>query len=319
MRCNYRGSDKPNFNVILMVDGDKSNECTYLPFYKDPGMEALIAPERIEFGAPAAVFSEVYTRPSVLYDGENYHMWYRTYGSVPMKLFHRTAGTIEGLKTAAQEELTFGDDEEVPDNFSVIRGEDDEFYMFSSDSTGTKINVYRSENGIAWTKEGTPVLEVEVETWYSTKIDNPMVVYDGTEYKMYYQGKGEDGVYKIGLATSNSLNGNYEPHSDSEPILEPRPDNWDKNNLFQPWVVKEGDFYYMWYADGNGPEAIGFAWSLDGINWIRTDEDLFGVTAPEYYGKPSVVKMGDTWHMWFLHEDGVGGARIMHVSTENSD
>jgi len=97
--------------------------------------------------------------------------------------------------------------------------------------------------------------------------------------------------------------------------LEPRTDKWDEGSLFQPWVVKEGDFYYMWYAAGNGPEAIGFAWSLDGVNWIRTDEELFGVTAPEYYGKPSVVKVEDTWHMWFLHEDGVGGAEIMYVTT----
>ena len=72
-----------------------------------------------------------------------------------------------------------------------------------------------------------------------------------------------------------------------------------------------------------GTPAVSYThldvYKRQGINWIRTDEDLFGVTAPEYYGKPSVVKMGDTWHMWFLHEDGVGGARIMHVSTENSD
>ena len=230
------------------------------------------------------------------------------------KLFHRTAGTIECLKTVDQEELNFGEDE-APDNFSVIKGEDGEFYMFSSSSDGKEINVYYSVYSNEWTKDTTPVLETTGGTWYSTKIDNPMVVYDGTEYKMYYQGKDEDGVYKIGLATSNSLTGKYVPHP--QPILEPRDGKWDKYKLFQPWVVKDGYFYYMWYAAGNGPEAIGFAWSLDGINWIRTDEALFEVTESQYYGKPSVIKVYDTWYMWFLDEGGADGAQIMSVTTEN--
>lgn len=309
---NYWGSSTPDFNVILRVDGAKSSDCTYLPFYIDQEMETLIEPETIGFGEPA-VFLEVYTRPSVLHDGENYHMWYRTYGS-GYKLFHRTAGTIECLKTVDQEELNFGEDE-APDNFSVIKGEDGEFYMFSSSSDGKEINVYYSVYSNEWTKDTTPVLETTGGTWYSTKIDNPMVVYDGTEYKMYYQGKDEDGVYKIGLATSNSLTGKYVPHP--QPILEPRDGKWDKYKLFQPWVVKDGYFYYMWYAAGNGPEAIGFAWSLDGINWIRTDEALFEVTESQYYGKPSVIKVYDTWYMWFLDEGGADGAQIMSVTTEN--
>jgi len=61
--------------------------------------------------------------------------------------------------------------------------------MFRSDSTGTKINVYQSVYGIEWTMDDTPVLRATSSTWYSEKIDNPMVVYDGTGYKMYYQGK----------------------------------------------------------------------------------------------------------------------------------
>ncbi len=110
----------------------------------------------------------------------------------------------------------------------------------------------------------------------------------------------------------------YAPQS--KPILEPRDAKWDNTNLFQPWAVKDGDIYYIWYAAGNGPQAIGFAWSLDGINWIRTDTALFQAEGSAYYGKPSVVKVGDTWHMWFLHEYGTPrSAEIMYVTTENSD
>ena len=99
--------------------------------------------------------------------------------------------------------------------------------------------------------------------------------------------------------------------------MEPRTDKWDEGSLFQPWVVKEGDFYYMWYAARNGPEAIGFAWSLDGINWVRTDKALFTVTNSQYYGKPSVIKVNDTWHMWFLDE-GSDGAKIRYVTTDKN-
>ncbi|MDD4570597.1 MAG: hypothetical protein PHE70_10820 [Tepidanaerobacteraceae bacterium] len=88
---------------------------------------------------------------------------------------------------------------------------------------------------------------------------------------------------------------------------------WDIGALYQPWVVKDGDFYYMWYSAGKGPQAIGYAWSTDGINWAKTDQAI--VTASSgYYGTPTVIKSNDDWHMWFLHESG-SNSDIMYINT----
>jgi len=48
--------------------------------------------------------------------------------------------------------------------------------------------------------------------------------------------------------------------------------------LSKPWVIKEGDIYKMWYSfRGNGlvdTYRIGYAESIDGLNWIRKDEEV---------------------------------------------
>ena len=275
----------------------------------------VIAPETVNFKTSAEQFLTGYTRPSVLYDGTNYHLWYRTYGTTPMKAYHRAANTIEDLKTASENELKLGEETwEGLDNFSIIKGAD-KYYMFSSNSDGTAINVYESTDGEKWGSTLTKVLDISnsaVGDWAKKKIDNPMVVYDGTEYKLYYQGKSDTTGYQIGLATSNSLTGSYTPVA--EAVLKPGTgEEWDAGQLYQPWVVKDGDFYYMWYAAGSGPKAIGYAWSTDGINWTKTDEAITTATSG-YYGKPTVVKSGGNWHMWFLHESD-GSSNVMYVDT----
>ncbi|WP_296969456.1 right-handed parallel beta-helix repeat-containing protein, partial [Tepidanaerobacter sp. EBM-38] len=274
----------------------------------------VIAPETINFKTPAEQFLTGYTRPSVLYDGTNYHLWYRTYGTTPMKAYHRVAATISGLKNVTGNELKLGENIwEGLDNFSIIK-DAGKYYMFNSNSGGNEINVYESADGFTWGNTSTKVLDTSaVGDWAKKKIDNPMVVYDGTEYKLYYQGKSDTNGYQIGLATSDSLTGLYTPVS--EPVLKPGTDEeWDAGQLYQPWVVKDGDFYYMWYAAGSGPKAIGYAWSTDGIKWTKTDGSV--ITSQDLWqGKPSVVKVGNDWHMWFLHEKDYNNADIMYVSS----
>lgn len=274
----------------------------------------VIAPETITFDTPPVQFLKGYTRPSALYDGTNYHLWYRTYGAAPMVAKHIKADTIEGLKSATPNDIKLGETTwEGLDNFSIIK-EVGKYYMFNSSSDGTAINVYESEDGFNWGSNPTMVLNTaNVGDWAKTKIDNPMVIYDGTEYKLYYQGKSSSNGYQIGLATSNSITGSYT--AVVEPVLKSRiGGEWDDGALYQPWVVKDDNFYYMWYAAGSGPKAIGYAWSIDGANWIKTDEAVIA-SAELWQGKPSVVKIDSNWHMWFLYEKDGSNADIMYVNS----
>ena len=283
---------------------------------KQDGMKAVV-PDAINFKTPAESFLTGYTRPSALYDGTNYHLWYRTYGATPKLAYHRTAENIEGLKTATANDIKLGETTwEGLDNLSIIK-EADKYYMFSSSSDGIAINVYESEDGFNWGSTPTTVLNTStVGDWAKTKIDNPMVIYDGTEYKLYYQGKSDSSGYQIGLATSNSLTGSYT--AVAEPVLKlGTSGEWDVKTVSQPWVVKDSDFYYMWYAAGDGPKAIGYAWSTDGINWIKTDNAVIA-SAELWQGKPTVVKVGNDWHLWFLHEKDYINADIMYVNSIDS-
>ena len=270
------------------------------------GTKKFSAPEIINFKTPADQFITGYTRPSALYDGTNYHLWYRTYGTSPMKTYHKEEDTIDSLKTATECETSI-----VFENLSVIK-EGGTYYLFSSSSDGTKINVSTSTDGTTW-GENKLVFDKGDTGWDSDKIDNPMVMHDGINYKLYYQGRTAGDKYQIGLATSDAIDGKYMAVQNNPILTSGDAEAWDSGTLFQPWVVKDGAFYYMWYAAGNGPQAIGYAWSRDGVNWTKTDQAL--VTAPSgYYGTPTVIKTGDVWHMWFLHESG-GSSNIMYVNS----
>jgi len=84
---------------------------------------------------------------------------------------------------------------------------------------------------------------------------------------------------------------------------------WDDRQVWNPEVIKDGDTLRMFYTGGyeicwEYPKTkIGYAWSLDGINWIRHignpvltaefdwEEDyLFGC---------AVIKDSDTMKMWY--------------------
>ena len=61
-------------------------------------------------------------------------------------------------------------------------------------------------------------------------------------------------------------------------VLKPREDSWwDKDELNRPSVIKVNGIYKMWYSGqmapytNEGKSYIGYAQSVDGINWERFD------------------------------------------------
>ena len=69
-------------------------------------------------------------------------------------------------------------------------------------------------------------------------------------------------------------------------------------------MIKEGGLYRMWYAAENkdsGRNRIGYAYSIDGINWTK------------YHGNPIIMETGDS-----LDFDGEG-TRDPMVVKDSSD
>ena len=105
------------------------------------------------------------------------------------------------------------------------------------------------------------------------------------------------------------------PHTDWEqyannPVLQPTENegDWDENMTSAPFVILLRDTLRMWYEGStsvklDGVIQIGYAWSLDGIEWNRLDAPVLEAIpdswAYPHMASPVVLEDGDTLRMWF--------------------
>ncbi len=116
---------------------------------------------------------------------------------------------------------------------------------------------------------------------------NPVVIYDGKEYKMYFERRGEGEIY---LATSkDGIKWNVYGK-----VLSKGPTgSWDGDRIALGSVIYDGHMYRMWYVGMDKPPhrgRVGYAESLDGIHWRK------------YRNNPVLVPGGnggwDDWNIW---------------------
>lgn len=85
-----------------------------------------------------------------------------------------------------------------------------------------------------------------------------------------------------------------------------------------PFVCKYGDMFHMWYIYGvdwlpgeRMPERvykIGHAISRDGYSWVKENKQLIvdKLNVHECQALPSVVKIGNRYHMYFCYRQAMG-------------
>ncbi len=128
-----------------------------------------------------------------------------------------------------------------------------------------------SADGITWIKDtlNNPVLDVGPNgAWDDVWISCPSVIFDGSEYHMWYSGyDGTNSAYiKIGHASSPD--GIVWTKDPSNPVL--TPGNWDYPRVDFPEVVFDGADFHMWYSGGEYFDwQIGYATSPDGSTWTK--------------------------------------------------
>ena len=155
----------------------------------------------------------------------------------------------------------------------------------------------------------------------------------GNEVWMYYVGwmrcEGAPYSHAIGLAISRDggvvferyANGPLLTRTPAEPFLQNSP----------TVTIVDGEFH-MWYSSGirwfmheRRPESVYVlmhAVSDDGIEWHRDGLPCVSALTPdECQTNPSMLKMGDTYHLWFCHRHGAnfrnkeGGYRIGYATS----
>jgi len=240
-------------------------------------------------------------RETVLKVGNTYHMWYSPSDSV-IKYTYST--DPDSFEAGTQCNFTDGNPAGV-DSVSVVK-EGNTFYMIAYGSTDKVFNIYTSTDGTAWVNGGVVFDGTDKFTDFG-KVDAPFLFHEeGLNYRLYFQVKNEAGTrYDIYAAESSTIGGTYTLVNGGNPVLSPATDSnaWDGKYVMHPWVVKDGDVYYMWYSAHNGnlnQQRLGMAKSTDGLNWVKSPGNPILPDPTAGYAEPSVIKDGNTWRMWLI-------------------
>jgi predicted GH43/DUF377 family glycosyl hydrolase len=214
------------------------------------------------------------------------------------------------------------DDLEIPPAFIIYQ--DGTYRMWYNG-----INVYQPRNvglatssdGINWIKySGNPVFTTGSDSsWDDFRVIMGSIIVKDNTYHMWYAGNdGTKGTYfyraNIGYATSTDSGVTWIKHP--FPVLEGgSAGEWDDYSVNNPWVIMENDTFKMWFDGYRQTTAnIGYAWSLDGINWTKYNDpetkdfpfrfsDPVLTTSPAwdnaYVFYPCVIKNNNQLEMWY--------------------
>ncbi|MCU0460890.1 MAG: hypothetical protein MUF36_02560 [Bacteroidales bacterium] len=272
---------------------------------------------------------------SVIYHGDVFKMWYSggsmTNTSSPLRIGYATSPDgITWSKYNNNPVLNKGSDGSWDDNSvhsPCVLIINDKFHMWytghkgSDSSIDFQIGHATSSDGIAWTKDpNNPVLKRGIiGDWDYYWVSVGSVLYDGTEYHLWYTASGTSGI-KIGHATSpDALTWSKDP---SNPVVIPGSSgSWNYPRVDFPTVIYDGTIYEMWYSGGGGFNwRIGHARSSNGSTWTK---DAYGVITVGPVGSwdsrsvacMSVIDSSDVkYKMWYWGSDNANLASIGYVT-----
>jgi predicted GH43/DUF377 family glycosyl hydrolase len=242
---------------------------------KSPGNPVLTV------GAPGAWDSGYVFAPQVIFHNGVYEMWYRGTDVPDTSLgagigYATSADGLTWTKYAGNPVLSVGPagswDERLLYSASVIvEGSTYKMWYSALDATNCRIGYATSPDGIHWTKhQGNPVLDVgSVGRWDSVFISYPNVIFNGSNYEMWYSGN-QKSPDQIGYATSPD--GIHWSKDSSNPVLTAGPaGSWESAYVDASPVILEGKTYKMWYTGSDASRSrIGYATSprLDARTYI---------------------------------------------------
>lgn len=75
-------------------------------------------------------------------------------------------------------------------------------------------------------------------------------------------------------------------------------ENWIETSAYQPKAIYESGTFHMFYtSESNGVQKIGYAQSIDGVNWMRNR--LYDFDLTESVHSPSIFRNGNTYILTF--------------------
>lgn len=148
-----------------------------------------------------------------------------------------------------------------------------------------------------------PVL-TPLDTGWDVNISHPVVIHDGSKYRMYYSSLTYGARGAVGYAESQDGFNWSRPFD--HPLVYPGPDpnSWDGQCITPGAIIKDNNIYYLFYTGfrtQNATWSIGLATSVDGISWNKHPQPVLqGGSGYEYQVIPtSVIKKNGQFLLYY--------------------
>lgn len=151
-----------------------------------------------------------------------------------------------------------------------------------------------------------PLISLSGNYYDNMAIAQPVVLYDGGIYKMWYHGLGRIGndPWKVHVLYCESVDGiSWTKYPN--PVIYPGGYNsWDSKAVSPGAVIKENGIYKMYYCGYSNEYDnwhVGYATSYDGINWEKYPQPIITGT----YGwehqliASSIIKLGNQYYLYY--------------------
>ncbi len=268
----------------------------------------------LDLGSAGSWDDQLVNNPCVIYDGTTYKMWYAGYKTNYQIGYATSSDGINWTKYSGNPVLTLGSPGSWEDTYVyhptvIFNGTSYEMWYTGYNGTNEQIGYATSSDGITWTKHsGNPIIGAGT-SWESNGVGNPTVLYNGTNYEMWYAGYNSTNS-KIGYATSSD-GVNWTKYV-SNPVLDlGTTGTWDDLHVTAAEVLYVGSNYKMWYSGYDGTNyRIGYATSSDGKTWTKyvsnpvLDLGTTGTWDVDGVLSPSILFDGITYKMWYTGRNG---------------
>jgi hypothetical protein len=194
----------------------------------------------------------------------------------------------------------------------------------SLDPDGGGPNLYNaacyatSVDGKAWTKVSRVLTPDGSATWENDELCPTSIVWDGTQWVMFYHGGNNSGTRKIGRATSATLDsgGSWTKYGSNPILSNGTAGQWDEGFIADCKVIMVSPTdWRMWYVGRNASllGQVGYATSTDGISWTKSGSNpvlAFGAaSAWDDYDIMAFcpVRLDDgSFHAWYIARPDAG-------------
>ena len=278
--------------------------------------------------------------PYVIYDGNTYKMWYSGRDGSHFRIGYATSpdginwskyndpSTVNPPYAESDPVLNPGPGNWENDNVYAqtvyFDGANYQMWYIGNEGTTDHVGYASSPDGIAWTKNGNPVLNPGSSgSWDDAGIGTGPIFFNGSKFELIYN--GYDGLhFQGGYATS--FDGISWTKSVDPILLYGQPESWD-NPRAQPGSVvfnSNTSKYYLFYSGGAVYNwRIGYATSSSfGGPWTKDTSILLDVTSGSWENNfiafPSVVEdLGSShYKMWYSSQTTSGPYGIGYATAD---